>query len=145
MTDTRHPRSRTESTSHHQADSLTGSVGTGVEDVSPPHEPPKASTTILGHRMHTSRSVLALAFGKECIFAGLQGGHIMVFSPQVIRFQLLLWRSSKCSPESQAWSFETYAPVLLVHAHEESVLGLYASDDKALLFSCGGDSVVNVR
>jgi di- and tripeptidase len=31
-----------------------------------------------------------------------------------------------------------------VHAHEESVLGLYLSDDGNLLFSSGGDSVVNV-
>jgi di- and tripeptidase len=31
-----------------------------------------------------------------------------------------------------------------VHAHEESVLGLYLSEDGNLLFSSGGDSVVNV-
>ena len=31
-----------------------------------------------------------------------------------------------------------------MHAHEESVLGLYLSADGNLLFSSGGDSVVNV-
>lgn len=35
--------------------------------------------------------------------------------------------------------------MLSVHAHQESVLGLYLSEDKSLLFSSGGDSVVNVR
>lgn len=44
----------------------------------------------------------------------------------------------------QAWSLETYDPVLSVHAHKESVLGLSLSDDGNLLFSSGGDSVVNV-
>lgn len=44
----------------------------------------------------------------------------------------------------QAWSLETYDLVLSVHAHKESVLGLYLSEDGNLLFSSGGDSVVNV-
>lgn len=34
--------------------------------------------------------------------------------------------------------------MLSVHAHKESVLGLYLSNDGNLLFSSGGDSVVNV-
>lgn len=34
--------------------------------------------------------------------------------------------------------------MLSVHAHKESVLGLYLSEDGNLLFSSGGDSVVNV-
>lgn len=34
--------------------------------------------------------------------------------------------------------------ILSVHAHEESVLGLYLSEDGNYLFSSGGDSVVNV-
>lgn len=44
----------------------------------------------------------------------------------------------------KAWSLETYDLVLSVHAHKESVLGLYLSEDRELLFSSGGDSVVNV-
>jgi di- and tripeptidase len=43
-----------------------------------------------------------------------------------------------------AWSLETYELVLSVHAHQESVLGLYLSEDGDLLFSSGGDSVINV-
>lgn len=35
--------------------------------------------------------------------------------------------------------------VLSVHAHKESVLSLDLSEDGDLLFSTGGDSVVNVR
>jgi WD40 repeat protein len=45
---------------------------------------------------------------------------------------------------AKAWSLETYDLVLSVHAHKESVLGLYLSDDGNLLFSSGGDSVINV-
>lgn len=44
----------------------------------------------------------------------------------------------------QAWSLESYALVLSVKAHRESVLGLFLSQDGTLLFSSGGDSVVNV-
>ena len=44
----------------------------------------------------------------------------------------------------QAWSLDTYDLVLSVHAHKESVLGLDLSEDGDLLFSSGGDSVVNV-
>lgn len=46
--------------------------------------------------------------------------------------------------DHQAWSLETYDLALSVHAHKESVLGLYLSEDGTLLFSSGGDSVVNV-
>ncbi|KAJ5136693.1 Peptidase M20 [Penicillium atrosanguineum] len=74
----------------------------------------------IGHRVVASRSVLALVIDEECVFAGLQGGDIV------------------------AWSLETYDLVLSVHAHKESVLGLYLSDDGNLLFSSGGDSMINV-
>ncbi|KAJ5937275.1 Peptidase M20 [Penicillium verhagenii] len=74
----------------------------------------------IGHRVLASRSVLALVVDEECVFAGLQGGDIV------------------------AWSLETYDLVLSVHAHKESVLGLYLSEDGNLLFSSGGDSVINV-
>ncbi|KAJ5721537.1 Peptidase M20 [Penicillium malachiteum] len=79
-----------------------------------------ASDCGIGHRVMASRSVLALVIDEECVFAGLQGGDIV------------------------AWSLETYELVLSVHAHKESVLGLYLSNDKSLLFSTGGDSMINV-
>ncbi|GAQ42177.1 WD repeat protein [Aspergillus niger] len=74
----------------------------------------------IGHRVQASRSVLALVLDNECVFAGLQGGDIV------------------------AWSLETYDLVLSVHAHQESVLDLFLSEDGELLFSSGGDSIVNV-
>lgn len=73
-----------------------------------------------GHRVVASRSVLSLVLDDKFVFAGLQGGDIL------------------------AWSLETYDLALSVHAHKESVLGLYLSEDGSLLFSSGGDSVVNV-
>ncbi|KAL4804478.1 hypothetical protein BDV18DRAFT_143243 [Aspergillus unguis] len=74
----------------------------------------------IGHRVQASRSVLALVVDEDCVFAGLQGGDIV------------------------AWSLENYDLVLSVRAHQESVLDLYLSEDGDLLFSSGGDSVVNV-
>ncbi|EED23096.1 WD repeat protein [Talaromyces stipitatus ATCC 10500] len=74
----------------------------------------------IGHRVHASRSVLAVALDEQCVFAGLQGGDIL------------------------AWSLDTYELVLSVPAHGESVLSLFISPDGQLLFSSGGDSVVNV-
>lgn len=32
----------------------------------------------IGHRVQASRSVLAVALDEECVFAGLQGGDILV-------------------------------------------------------------------
>ncbi|KKK16967.1 hypothetical protein AOCH_002643 [Aspergillus ochraceoroseus] len=84
------------------------------------NNPPAYIECGIGHRVQASRSVLALVVDEDCVFAGLQGGHIV------------------------AWSLETYDLVLSVHAHQESVLDLYLSDDRDLLFSSGGDSVVNV-
>ncbi|OOQ86633.1 WD repeat protein [Penicillium brasilianum] len=92
-------------------------VPPGADDASSAHP---HSDCGIGHRVLASRSVLALVIDEECVFAGLQGGDIV------------------------AWSLDTYELILSVHAHEESVLGLYLSDDGNLLFSSGGDSVVNV-
>ncbi|KAL4953290.1 hypothetical protein BDW69DRAFT_184610 [Aspergillus filifer] len=74
----------------------------------------------IGHRVQASRSVLALVVHEDCVFAGLQGGDIV------------------------AWSLENYDLVLSVRAHQESVLDLFLSEEGDLLFSSGGDSVVNV-
>ncbi|KAL4873060.1 hypothetical protein BDV12DRAFT_116119 [Aspergillus spectabilis] len=74
----------------------------------------------IGHRVQASRSVLALVVDEDCVFAGLQGGDIV------------------------AWSLENYDLVLSVRAHQESVLDLHLAEGGDLLFSSGGDSVVNV-
>lgn len=44
----------------------------------------------------------------------------------------------------QVWSLATYEQVFSICAHKESVLGLFLSEDKNILFSSGGDSVINV-
>ncbi|EFR04915.1 WD repeat-containing protein [Nannizzia gypsea CBS 118893] len=87
-------------------------------DSSPTTESRTASG--VAHRLQASRSVLSLAIGRHCVFAGLQGGDIV------------------------AWSLSTYESIASVAAHQESVLGLHLSPDKELLFSSGGDSTVNV-
>ena len=52
----------------------------------------------IGHRVLASRSVLALVIDEECVFAGLQGGDIVVS-----RLQLLLSRGfSNLIP---SWSY----------------------------------------
>lgn len=43
-----------------------------VEDV------PNSADCGIGHRVQASRSVLALVLDDECVFAGLQGGDIVV-------------------------------------------------------------------
>ena len=47
-------------------------------DLESPNELPNAFS--VGHRVKAARSVLALVIDEECVFAGLQGGHIVVSS-----------------------------------------------------------------
>lgn len=72
------------------------------------------------HRINAPGSVQALAVDDDVLFAGTQGGNIVV------------------------WSLETYDLLATVPAHKESVLGLSLSEDKSLLLSTGADSIVNV-
>ena len=72
------------------------------------------------HRITTEGSVQALVVDQDVLFAGLQGGTIVVYS------------------------LDTYELLSTVVAHEESVLGLALSDDHELLFSTGADSIVKV-
>ncbi|KIY01575.1 uncharacterized protein Z520_03127 [Fonsecaea multimorphosa CBS 102226] len=72
------------------------------------------------HQIKAPGSVQALAVDDDVIFAGTQGGNIVV------------------------WSLETYELLATVPAHKESVLSLTLSDDKTLLFSTGADAIVNV-
>lgn len=91
---------------------------------------------VIGHRVQASRSVLALVVDEDCVFAGLQGGDIVVCGQHHHLIQDI--------NVSQAWSLDNYDLVLSVRAHQESVLDLFLSEDGDLLFSSGGDSVVNV-
>ncbi|KAF8453325.1 hypothetical protein BGX38DRAFT_1178001 [Terfezia claveryi] len=79
-------------------------------------------TPRLLHRIQQNESVLALAVSKSLglIYAGSGSGGIM------------------------AWSIETYEPVATMKNHTGGVLALCLSDDEKLLFSSGGDAIVNV-
>lgn len=50
-------------------------VSQGADDASSSHP---HSDCGIGHRVLASRSVLALVIDEECVFAGLQGGDIVV-------------------------------------------------------------------
>ncbi|KAJ9608786.1 hypothetical protein H2200_006557 [Cladophialophora chaetospira] len=72
------------------------------------------------HQVNAPGSVQALAIDEDVLFAGTQGGNIVV------------------------WSLETYELLASVPAHQESVLSLALSEDRTLLFSTGADSIVNI-
>lgn len=72
------------------------------------------------HRVNAPGSVQALVIDEDVLFAGTQGGNIVV------------------------WSLETYELLASVSAHKESVLSLALSEDRTLLFSTGADSIVNI-
>ncbi|KAI4097770.1 MAG: hypothetical protein LQ344_000042 [Seirophora lacunosa] len=74
----------------------------------------------LFHKIKNERSILALAVSDARLFAGTQAGEILV------------------------WSLETYERIDSIKAHHRSVLSLYLSSDEGLLFSSGGDAIVNV-
>ncbi|KAI9835858.1 MAG: hypothetical protein M1819_001756 [Sarea resinae] len=74
----------------------------------------------LFHRVKHNRSILSLAVSDQHIFAGTQGGEILV------------------------WSLETYELISTVFAHRGSVLCLCLSPENKLLFSSAGDAIINV-
>ena len=74
----------------------------------------------LHHRFAHNRSILTLAFSRHHVFAGTQGGKLLVFA------------------------LKTCQQVAAIQAHNGSVLNLCLSDDGKLLFSSAGDRIVNV-
>ncbi|KAK3051746.1 hypothetical protein LTR09_007046 [Extremus antarcticus] len=72
------------------------------------------------HRLGHNSSILTLALSDEFIYAGTRGGEILVYS------------------------LRTYAKKASIEGHRGSVLGLCLSGDQELLFSSGGDRIVNV-
>ncbi|KAF2250169.1 glutathione degradosome [Trematosphaeria pertusa] len=74
----------------------------------------------LSHRMKHDKSILALAVSSKYIFAGTQGGEILVYS------------------------LDTYERRRVIEGHRGSVLGLCLSEDQSLLFSSATDPIVNV-
>ncbi|KAK3717402.1 hypothetical protein LTR37_005791 [Vermiconidia calcicola] len=74
----------------------------------------------LTHRLRHTSSILAIVLSDECIYAGTHGGEILVYG------------------------LRTYERKAVIEAHRGSVLGLCLSSDQELLFSSGGDRMVNV-
>lgn len=74
----------------------------------------------LFHRIKGQKSVLALLVSDAKVHAGTQGGDLLV------------------------WSLTTFELLHTIHAHRGSLLGFCLSEDRKLLFSSGGDAIVNV-
>ncbi|KAE7996969.1 hypothetical protein FH972_001645 [Carpinus fangiana] len=72
------------------------------------------------HRFRCERSVLALVVSDDKIFAGTQGGDLLVFDLQ------------------------TFERIKDVKAHQASILGLCLSRNAQLLFACSGDRLLSV-
>ena len=72
------------------------------------------------HTLRAQASILSLLISESRIFAGTQNGDLLV------------------------WSLETYELFATVHAHRGGLLSLHLSSDCKLLFSSGGDALVNV-
>jgi WD40 repeat protein len=73
----------------------------------------------LAHHLQNDSSILALAVGDRYIYAGTQDGEII------------------------AWSLASFELVTRLQAHTRSVLSLFLSADRKLLFSSAGDAIVN--
>ena len=74
----------------------------------------------LFHRLKSEASILSLAVSESNIYAGTQDG-------------LLL-----------GWTLRAYEQLEPVQAHRDSLLSLFLSKDGKMLFSSGGDAIVNV-
>lgn len=79
----------------------------------------KGTPPELIHRVQHDSSILALAVSDQYIYAGTQDGEILV------------------------WSLATYELVFRIQAHKRAVLCLFLSHDGNLLWSSGGDAIVN--
>lgn len=74
----------------------------------------------LFHKIKDQKSILSLTVCDRHVYAGTQGGDLLV------------------------WSLSTFELLHELHAHRGSCLGLFISADCKLLFSSGGDAIVNV-
>ena len=108
---------------------LTPQIDSETDDQHPiassPRRPRQASEVqdalpVLAHRMRHNRSVLAIALSEKYIYAGTQGGEILVYT------------------------FDTCERIAVIEGHQGSVLGLCLSDDGSLLLSSAGDRITNI-
>lgn len=74
----------------------------------------------LFHRIQSQKSILALQVSDGRIYAGTQGGDLVIYS------------------------LTTFETLYTIHAHRGSLLSLTLSTDEKLLFTSGGDAIVNV-
>lgn len=94
----------------------------------------------LFHKVKNQKSILALAVSESKLYAGTQGGELLVREPDHL--------VGTCSPTHhplKVWSLETYELLFSVVAHRGSILCLFLSADKKLLLSSAGDAIVNAR
>ncbi|KAF2117023.1 hypothetical protein BDV96DRAFT_490259 [Lophiotrema nucula] len=110
-----------------QSSGLTSPNGTGSphhDGRAAAHGQARASESsripALSHRMKHDKSILALAVSSKDIFAGTQGGEILVYS------------------------LETYERRKVIEAHKGSVLGLCLPKEESILLSSATDPIVNV-
>jgi len=89
------------------------------------------------HRFRHDKSILVLTIAGGLIYAGTQGGEILVRRSHQRAHHTPL-------TQPQVYTLETYSLVRAVQAHNGSVLGLCLSQDERLLFSSAGDRFVNV-
>ncbi|KAF2870395.1 hypothetical protein BDV95DRAFT_575718 [Massariosphaeria phaeospora] len=82
--------------------------------------PTTARTPTLSHRMKHDKSILALTVSFTNVFAGTQGGEILVYS------------------------LDTYERRKVIEAHKGSVLALCLSQDQGVLLSSASDPIINV-
>nr|POF04475.1 putative di- and tripeptidase dug2 [Quercus suber] len=81
---------------------------------------PQNQLPTLSHRLGHDSSILAIVLSDVDIYAGTQGGEILVYG------------------------LDTYEKRAVIEGHRASVLGLSLSPDQKLLFSSAGDRVVNI-
>nr|POE49002.1 putative di- and tripeptidase dug2 [Quercus suber] len=93
-----------------------------ISDPRPRQEANDSQGTLptLSHRLGHDSSILAIALSDEDIYAGTQGGEILVYS------------------------LNTFEKRAVIEGHQASVLGISLSSDQKLLFSSAGDRIVNV-
>ncbi|KAI2633394.1 hypothetical protein GGS21DRAFT_133533 [Xylaria nigripes] len=78
------------------------------------------STPQLIQSLNHDSSVLSLVVSDDSIYAGTQNGEILV------------------------WSLGNFLPVHRIQAHKRSIMCLFLSQDRSLLFSSASDPIVNV-
>lgn len=99
----------------HPSDQNTGSSPNSDDvEIHTKGRPPE-----LFHKIQHDSSILALTVSNDFIYAGTQEGEILV------------------------WSLSHYELLTRIQAHKRAVLSLFLSQDGKLLWSSGGDAIVN--